>query len=56
MAIPTKLTTAEELEQIPHTEEHVELAKGAVIVMPPAGHEQGILKIHFLPNHNDYRA
>ncbi|HJW91076.1 MAG TPA: hypothetical protein VJ436_10595 [Anaerolineales bacterium] len=39
MAILTKLNTAEELEQRPQSDAHVELVKGEVITMPPARHE-----------------
>ena len=41
MAIHTQLITAEMLEKLPQSDEHVELVRGEIIRMPPAGHEHG---------------
>jgi Uma2 family endonuclease len=41
MAVLAKPITAEELEQRPQSDAHVELVKGEVITVPPAGHEHG---------------
>ncbi|MBI5301933.1 MAG: Uma2 family endonuclease [Chloroflexi bacterium] len=41
MITQTQLITAEELERIPQNDAHVELVKGAIVKMPPAGHEHG---------------
>ncbi|MBI4786214.1 MAG: Uma2 family endonuclease [Chloroflexi bacterium] len=41
MIVQTRLVTAEELERMPQHDEHVELVKGEIIRMTPAGHEHG---------------
>src|SRR5687767_7831987 len=41
MATPTRLVTAEELERMPQRDEHVELVRGVIVRMPPAGEEHG---------------
>jgi Uma2 family endonuclease len=41
MAIVAQQITAEEFEKLNDTEARLELVKGAVITMPPAGHEHG---------------
>ena len=41
MAVQTRLITAEEFGRIPFHDKHVELVKGAVVEMPPAGHFHG---------------
>jgi len=41
MAVQTRLITAEELEHMPQPEGHVELVRGEIITISPAGHEHG---------------
>ncbi len=41
MAVQTKLITAEELERMPQNDAHIELVKGEIVEMAPAGHEHG---------------
>ena len=41
MAVQIKLMTAEELERIPQKDAHVELVKGEIVSIAPAGHEHG---------------
>lgn len=41
MAIQTQLITAEELERMPQDDAHVELVKGEVVKMTPAGYAHG---------------
>jgi len=41
MAVQTQLITAEEFEQMKFDDAHVELVKGAIIKMTPAGFEHG---------------
>ena len=41
MVVQTRLVTAEELERMPQNDAHVELVKGEIVKMPPAGHEHG---------------
>lgn len=38
---PTRLVTAAELESLPQGDERVELVKGVIVRMDPAGHEHG---------------
>jgi Uma2 family endonuclease len=40
-ATQTQLITAEMLEQMPQPDGHIELVKGELVMMPPAGHEHG---------------
>ncbi len=41
MITQTRLVTAEELERMPQSDEHIELVKGEIITMTPAGHDHG---------------
>ena len=41
MAVQTRLITAEEFERLPFSERHVELVRGEIVEMPPAGYEHG---------------
>ncbi len=41
MAVTTRLLTAEELEKIPQSDAHVELVKGEIVTMTPAGYKHG---------------
>ncbi len=41
MAVSTRLLTAEELEKIPQSDAHVELVKGEIVTMTPAGYTHG---------------
>lgn len=41
MLVQTRLVTAEELERMPQHDAHIELVKGEIVTMPPAGHEHG---------------
>lgn len=41
MAVQIKLITAEELERARQNDKHVELVKGEIVEMPPAGHYHG---------------
>jgi Uma2 family endonuclease len=46
MAVQTILHKAEDLEQMPQSDAHVELVKGEVLTMPPAGHEHGEIALN----------
>ena len=46
MTALTMLVTASELERIPQHDAHVELVKGEIITMPPAGFEHGGIAAH----------
>ncbi len=41
MAVQTRLVTAQELERMPQNDRRVELVKGVIIEMPPAGNAHG---------------
>jgi Uma2 family endonuclease len=41
MAVVTQMMRAETLAQMPQSDAHVELVKGALLTMPPAGYEHG---------------
>jgi Uma2 family endonuclease len=41
MAVVTQLMRAETHAQMPQSDAHVELVRGALLTMPPAGYEHG---------------
>ncbi len=41
MTVQTRLVTAEEFERMTFNDKHVELVKGEIVEMPPAGYFHG---------------
>jgi Uma2 family endonuclease len=47
MAVSTHLITAEVLEKIPHSDKRMELVKGELVAMTPAGYKHGKIALSF---------
>ncbi len=54
MATQTGLITAEELERMPNEDAHVELVKGGIVRMSPAGTEHGEIAYNVVAALTDY--